>query len=61
MDYQNARLVLLSKVAHTRGLIDKSGDKSDAYLLVLLDQQEAALHEYDEQQKEKQNHDSIEA
>ena len=53
MDYLNERMCLLSKIAHTRGLIDKSSGKVDAYLLALLDQQEAALHEFDMKQKEK--------
>lgn len=55
MEYLNDRMVLLSQVAHTRGLIERAERDSTAqgYLLALLDQQEAALAEYDEQIKAK--------
>jgi len=58
MEYQNERLILVSRIAHTRGRIDKAGNNADAYLLALLDQEEAALYEYDEQQKVKAQHES---
>lgn len=51
MEYLNECLVLLAAVAHTRGQIEQAdrGDTPQGYLLALLDQQEAALNDYDEQ------------
>ena len=59
MEYLNDRLVLVSQVAHTRGLIERAAPDSTlrASLVSLLDQQEAALHECDEQGKVEENHD----
>lgn len=58
MEYLNERLVLLSQVAHTRGQIEQAerDDAAQGYLLALLDQQEAALNEYDEQIKATEQH-----
>lgn len=56
MEYLNERMVLLSQVAHTRGQIEQAAnDAAQVYLLALLDQQEAALAEYDEQIKASMN------
>lgn len=60
MEYLNERLVLLSKVAHTRGQIEQAehGESTaQGYLLALLDQQEAALNEYDERIKATEQHE----
>lgn len=59
MEYLNERLVLLAEVAHTRGKIEQAerDNTEQGYLLALLDQQEAALNEYDEQIKAKRQHD----
>jgi len=55
MEYLNERLVIVSKVAHTRGLIEQADRENSPvtryHLLALLDQQEAELNEYDEQHK----------
>lgn len=58
MEYLNERIVLLSQVAHTRGQIERAerDNATQGYLLALLDQQEAALAEYDEQIKAKEQH-----
>lgn len=58
MEYLNDRMVLLAAVAHTRSQIEQAEreDTAQGYLLALLDQQEAALNEYDEQVKAKEQH-----
>lgn len=59
MEYLNERMVLLAQIAHTRGLIEQAerGESTaQGYLLALLDQQEAALNEYDERIKAKEQH-----
>lgn len=59
MEYLNERIVLLAAVAHTRGQIEQAqrDDTAQGYLIAQLDQQEAALNEYDEQIKARMNQD----